>query len=231
MRAPPRLRGRLPVRLCYLLSGLLLFAAGIVALLESRLGLSPWDVLHQGLAEHTPLGFGEANIAVGVVVLGCAWLLGAHVGPGTIANALLVGVFVQLLLSLGAVAELAETPLGARVALLAGGIALIGAGTGLYIGADLGAGPRDSLMVVGARRTRQRVGAVRAAIEVSALAAGAVLGGTVGVGTLAFALGIGPSVELAFRLLERSSLVAPVPQLPLAERRPAPAERADLGSV
>jgi uncharacterized membrane protein YczE len=173
MRAAPRLRGRLPVRLCYLLAGLLLFAAGIVALLESRLGLSPWDVLHQGIAEHTPLAFGEANNAVGVVVLACAWLLGARVGAGTVANAVLVGAFVQLLLSVGAVERLADAPLATRVALLAGGIALIGAGTGLYIGADLGAGPRDSLMVVGAHRTGRRVGAVRAAIEVSALAAGA----------------------------------------------------------
>src|SRR5437773_10659724 len=108
MRAPPRLRGGLGLRMAVLLSGLFLFATGIVALLESRLGLSPWDVLHQGIARHTPLSFGEANIAVSVAVLLTAWLLGARVGLGTLANALLVGGFVQLLTSLSAVTHLAH---------------------------------------------------------------------------------------------------------------------------
>src|SRR5213080_1316352 len=87
MRAPPRLRGGLGLRMAVLLSGLFLFASGIVALLESRLGLSPWDVLHQGLARHTPLSFGEANIAVGSGVLAVAFVLGARIGICTIANA------------------------------------------------------------------------------------------------------------------------------------------------
>jgi uncharacterized protein len=206
MRAPPRLRGGLRLRLCLLLGGLFLFAIGIVALLESRLGLSPWDVLHQGVAEHTPLSFGEATIAVSVVVLAAAWLLGARVGIATVANAVLVGSFVELLSSLHWVAALARQPLSVRVALLAAGLTLMGAGTGLYLGADLGAGPRDSLMVVGARRTPFRIGLVRATLELAALGAGAALGGTVGVGTVAFAVGIGPSVELSFWLLGRSPL-------------------------
>src|SRR5207253_1358399 len=91
MREPPPLRGGMRTRLALLLAGLLLFAAGIVALLESRLGLSPWDVLHQGLARHTPLSFGEANILASVVVVAAARLLGARVGIGTVANAVLVG--------------------------------------------------------------------------------------------------------------------------------------------
>ena len=206
MRAPPRIRGSLRARTAFLVAGLLLFAAGIVALLESRLGLSPWDVLHQGIARHTPLTFGEANIAVSLVVVTVAWLLGARVGLGTLANTLLVGGFVQGLTSVPQVKHLAHDPLGARIGLLAGGLALMGAGSGLYLGADLGAGPRDSLMVVGAQRTRYRIGVVRATLELSALAAGAALGGTVGVGTLAFAITIGPMVELSFWLLERSSL-------------------------
>jgi uncharacterized protein len=208
MRAPPRLRGGRAARLGLLLAGLFLFAAGIVALLESRLGLSPWDVLHQGLARHSPLTFGEANIAVSLAAVFVAWRLGARIGVGTIANAVLVGGFVELLSSLQAVTALAQQSLGVRAALLAAGVALMGAGSGLYIGAAFGAGPRDSLMVVGARRTATRIGVVRAALELSALAAGAALGGTVGVGTIAFALGIGPAVELSFRLLERSPLAA-----------------------
>src|SRR5256714_8278663 len=103
MRAPPRLRGGLGLRMAVLLSGLFLSWVGIVALLESRLGLSPWDVLHQGLARHSPLSFGAASIVVSVVVLVVAVLLGARVGIGTVANAVLVGGFIQLLTSIGAV--------------------------------------------------------------------------------------------------------------------------------
>jgi uncharacterized protein len=206
MREPTHLRGSLSVRLCGLVLGLLLFAPGIVALLESRLGLSAWDVLHQGIARHTPLSFGEANVAVSIGVLGIAWLLGARIGVGTVANAFLVGGLVQVLSSLPAVAALAQAPLAARAVLLPVGLVLLGAGSGLYLGAGLGAGPRDSLMVVGARRTPLRIGAVRALIELSALTVGWTLGGTVGIGTLFATVGIGPSVEVAFWLLARSPL-------------------------
>ena len=109
--------------------GLFLFAAGIVALLESRLGLSPWDVLHQGLAKQTPLSFGAANIVVSAAVLCLAWLLGARVGIGTLGNALLVGAFVQALTSVSAVDRLSDWALGPRIGLLAGGIALLGVGS------------------------------------------------------------------------------------------------------
>jgi uncharacterized membrane protein YczE len=209
------------LRLGTLLTGLFVFAAGIVALLESRLGLSPWDVLHQGLARHTPLTFGEANIAVGAVIVALAWSLGASIGVGTVANAGLVGLFVQALSSLQAVAALSSQPVVLRILLLGGGVLLMGLGTALYIGAGLGAGPRDSLMVVGARRTSVRIGLVRGTLELTALAAGVVLGGTVGVGTLVFAVAIGPTVEVGFWLLARSplgtALRAELPPLGLPE--------------
>src|SRR5438270_3665450 len=130
MRTPPRIHGSLRTRLAVLVAGLFLFAAGIVALLESRLGLAPWDVLHQGLARQTPLSFGEANIAVSVAVLATAWLLGARVGIGTLANALLVGGFVQLLTALPQIIRLAHEPLPVRIGLLAGGLVLLGTGSG-----------------------------------------------------------------------------------------------------
>jgi uncharacterized membrane protein YczE len=206
MREPTRLRGSLGARLGILVLGLFWFAAGIVALLESRLGLSAWDVLHQGIARHTPLSFGEANVAVSVGVLGIARLLGARVGVGTVANAVLVGGFVQLLSSLPAVAALAQAPLAERAALVPAGLACLGAGSGLYLGADLGAGPRDSLIVVGAQRISLRIGAVRTLLEFSARTVGGALGGTVGHGTLVAAVAIGPSVEVAFWLLARSPL-------------------------
>lgn len=206
MLSAPAIRGGAAVRACFLLLGLALFAAGIVLLLESGLGLSPWDVLNQGISERTPLTFGTANVAVAVVVLAVAWLLGARIGAGTVANAALIGFLVDALLLVDAITELSEATLPARVAMLAAGILVIGAGSAFYIGADMGAGPRDSLMLVLSHRRRTRVGVVRTFLEAGATGLGFLLGGTVGVGTLAFALGIGPSIELAFRLLDRSPL-------------------------
>jgi uncharacterized membrane protein YczE len=152
-----------------------------------------------------------ANVAVGLVVLLIGWSLGGRPGVGTLANAVLVGVFIQGLTSLGALTHLAHDPLGVRVALLLLGIMLIGPASAFYIGADLGAGPRDTLMLVGARRTGVRVGIVRAALEICALAVGIVLGGTFGVGTVLFALLVGPIVEASFAALARTSIAAPSP--------------------
>jgi uncharacterized membrane protein YczE len=194
-----------------LVFGLLVFAFAIVLILESKLGLSPWDVLNQGLSRHTRLSFGMANVAVGLVVLLIGWSLGGRPGVGTLANAVLVGVFIQGLTSLGTLTHLAHDPLGVRVVLLLLGIVLIGPASAFYIGADLGAGPRDTLMLVGARRTRVRVGIVRAALEICALAVGIVLGGTFGVGTVLFALLVGPIVEASFALLARTPIAAPSP--------------------
>ena len=197
--AAPRVRGGIAARVASLLFGLALFALAIVLILESNIGLSPWDVLNQGIAKHSPLSFGVANIAVGLTVLLLAWSLGGPPGWGTLANAVLVGAIIQGLTSIHAITELAHEPLGVRVALLAAGVVLIGPASAFYIGADLGAGPRDTLMLV------------RAALELCALAVGIVLGGTFGVGTIAFALGVGPIIEAAFSLLARSPLAAAVP--------------------
>lgn len=218
MHAPPRVRGRLPARLAVLVAGLFLFALGVVTQLESRLGLSPWDVLHQGIARHTPLSFGVATVCVSVVVLGVAWTLGAQIGIGTVANALLVGSFIQALTTIDAIDALSDSSLGVRVGLLALSMPLIGAGSALYLGAWLGAGPRDSLMVVGGRRTGLRLGIVRTCLEVAAFAAGWALGGTVGIGTVVFALGVGPALESGFWVLRRTPLAA----RPLPTPAPAP---------
>jgi uncharacterized protein len=187
-----------------------------VLFLEARLGLPPWDVLHQGIARHTPLSFGIANVVVAVVVLGLAWWLGARIGLGTVANAALIGLFVALLQPLHAVHALSTWPLAARVGLLGLGLVAFGVGSAFYIGAALGAGPRDSLMLVGSRRLGMRIGAVRALIEVTVLVAGFLLGGVVGLGTVLFAALIGPAVEASFWLLSRTPLtdetvLTPVP--------------------
>ena len=207
------MRGGLAARSTSLVFGLLLFAAGIVLIYESKLGLSPWDGLNQGRAKHTPLSFGMANVAVGVTVLLIGWSLGGRPGVGTVANAVLVGVFIQGLTSVDALTRLSHDAVGVRIALLVAGVALIGPASAFYICADLGAGPRDTLMLVGSWRTRQRVGLVRAELELCALAAGIVLGGTFGAGTVLFALAVGPLVEASFEVLART---------PLAVRSPAP---------
>jgi uncharacterized protein len=192
-----------------LVGGLFLFACGIVALLESELGLSPWDVLSQGIQRQTPISFGGANIVVGVLVLFVAWALGSRPGIGTVANAILIGVFIELLLAVSWIAELDDRPLGVRIGLLAVGLVLFGIGSAFYIGAGLGAGPRDSLMLVLSARSGVRIGIVRGALELSVLVVGIALGGTFGVGTVAFALLIGPIVEASFSALARSPLAAP----------------------
>jgi len=130
-------------------------------------------------------------------------------GIGTVANAVLVGTFIQVLTSIDVVDDLSHDGLGMRIPLLLVGILLIGPATALYIGASLGAGPRDTLMLVGARRTRFRIGVVRGTLELTALVIGITLGGTFGVGTVLFAFGIGPIVEASFFLLGRSPLAEP----------------------
>jgi uncharacterized membrane protein YczE len=219
MHVPPRVRGGLVARWAALIVGLFLFAMATVLQLEAGLGLAPWDVLHQGIAKHTPLTFGEATIAVGVVVLGFAWRLGARIGPGTVANAVLVGSFIQAFTAIPAVDGLSDDRLAVRIVLLTAAMPLFGVASALYLGAWLGAGPRDSLMVAVGALTHLRLGVVRAGLELLALAVGFVLGGKVGIGTLVFAVCIGPALEAGFWLLRRSPAgAAPPPATPL----PAP---------
>jgi len=157
-------------------------------LLRAGLGLAPWDVLHQGLAGLLGTTVGQMVIAVSFVVL-LLWIpLRERPGFGTIANAILVGVFVDLTLLVLDDAEAWAW----RVALLLLGVLLNGVATALYIGASLGAGPRDGLMTGLVRRTGRSVRVVRTGLEVTVLGVGWLLGGTVGIGTVLYALAIGP---------------------------------------
>jgi uncharacterized membrane protein YczE len=215
MKEAPRLRGGLAVRVPSLFLGIVVIAVAIVSLLESRLGLAPWDVFHLGVAEHSPLEIGTASVVVGLAVMFVAWGLGQPPGFGTVANAIVIGLVVDALRSLGWVAGLAERGLPLRVSLLALGVVLFGLGSALYIGAGLGAGPRDSLMLILSRRTSIRIAAVRASIELAAIAVGWTLGGTVGLGTVAIAFLLGPSVEGSFWLFVRAGLAGRTPALAL----------------
>jgi uncharacterized membrane protein YczE len=166
-------------------------------------------VLHQGVAERLGVSFGAANLIVSVVVLALVWALRAHIGLGTLLNALLVGSFVIVLTDLDAVTALSEEALGVRIVLMVLAMVFFGIGSALYISPAMGAGPRDSLMLVTSRRLHVRLGAARTGLEAAALLVGFALGGTVGIGTLVFAVGIGPAVELSFWLLSLTSLAVP----------------------
>ncbi|MFJ1796016.1 membrane protein YczE [Kitasatospora griseola] len=181
----------LPRRLLRLAAGLVLYGVSMALVLRSSLGGNPWDVFHQGLARHLGLSVGTWVTLVGLLVL-LLWIpLRQKPGIGTVGNVAVLGVAMD--------ATLALLPhphaLAARIPLLATGIVLNAVATGLYIGARLGPGPRDGLMTGLHRRTGRSVRLIRTAIEVTVLAAGIALGGTFGVGTVAYALAIGPLVQ------------------------------------
>lgn len=173
--------------------------------LRAGLGLSPWDVLADGVRQNTPVTFGQAVILIGLVLVLGSLMAGIKPGPGTIANMLLIGAFADLMLATEVGAGLGDGAMWLRVAVMLGGIAMTGLGSALYIGAELGAGPRDSLMIAVATRAKVRVGVARAILEGLALVVGFLLGGIVGVGTVAFAFGIGPAVDIAFQLFGMDS--------------------------
>lgn len=212
MKDAPLLRGSLPARVVALFVGLVAIALAVVCMLESELGLPPWDVFHMGISEHTPLSLGTASVVVGLVIVVIAWIAGAPPGFGTIANAVVIGFSIDVLVAIPAIDGLSASSLPVRMALVAAGVLLFGIGSALYIGAGLGAGPRDSLMMALTRKTGQRIGLVRGAMEITVLVAGLLLGGVAGVGTLALALLVGPSVEIAFWTLLRLRLASPGPR-------------------
>jgi uncharacterized membrane protein YczE len=193
---------RYPLAWVRLLAGLWLFAVGVVLGLRSGLGVSPWDVLHDGIRQATPLSFGAATVLVGVALVVVALAFGVRPGPGTLVNMVAIGLFADALLDSGFVQDLAAWSLPLRLAAALAGVGLVALGSALYIGAGLGSGPRDSLMLALSARTGLPVGPIRGLLEGSVLGVGWLLGGVVGVGTVLFAVGIGPAVQLAFRVLQ-----------------------------
>ena len=189
--------GRRPRRLVQLLVGIALFGISNGLLLRAGLGVDPWDVLHQGLSRTIGLQVGTWTIIVGAAVLAAWWPLRQRPGAGTVANMILIGLVVNA--TLGVVAPMHA--LGERIPVLVGAVLLNGLATGLYIGAGLGPGPRDGLMTGFARRGHS-IRVVRTSIEVSVLVAGWVLGGNVGLGTVLYALSIGPIVHLTLPALD-----------------------------
>jgi uncharacterized membrane protein YczE len=199
--------------------GLLLYGVSAAMLVRSRLGLDPWDVFHQGLARQTGLSIGTWVILVGFAVL-LLWIpLRQRPGIGTVSNVFLIGVWLDLTLHVLPDVHV----MAARVALMVGGIVLCGLATGLYIGAAMGPGPRDGLMVGIANRGHS-IRVVRTSIEVLVLIVGWLLGGTVGVGTVLYALTIGLIAHVTIPAFSRG----PVLRERLTRRGPTTAEAAPV---
>jgi uncharacterized membrane protein YczE len=196
----------MPRRLLQLYAGLILYGASMGLQIRAGLGLDPWDVFHQGISEKTGLSFGTIVIITGALVL-LAWIpLRQMPGIGTISNVFVIGIAVDITLSL-----LGDVHgLGYQLALLTTGVGLNAVAGAAYIGAGLGPGPRDGLMTGLVRRTGGSVGVIRTSIELCVLAVGFALGGTVGLGTVVYAVSIGPLLQL---LLPAFTINEPVPAL------------------
>jgi uncharacterized membrane protein YczE len=193
-------------RLGQLYAGLVLYGVSMALQIRAGLGLDPWDVFHQGVSERTGLSFGTVVAIVGAVVL-LAWIpLRQRPGIGTVSNVFVIAVAVDVALAL--FPEAGSTSVA--VAMLLAGVGLNGVASGAYIGAGLGPGPRAGLMPGLVRRTGGSIRVVRTSIEVGVLAAGAALGGTVGLGTVLYALSIGPLVHV---LLPRMTIPQPAPAI------------------
>ncbi|WP_337063286.1 YczE/YyaS/YitT family protein [Kineococcus sp. G2] len=202
---PPAPRRRLPppVRVVQFLAGLSLCAAGVWGSLQVQLGVASWDVLHAGVADRTGLSYGTVVAAVGVLVVVLSLFLGVRPRVGTLFNVVVIAVALDALLGSPWLDGLHTAPVAVRAAVLAASVLALGFGGALYIGAGLGSGPRDSLMVACHLRGWP-VGASRVVIEVAVVAVGWLLGGPVGVGTVVMAFALGPVTQLAFRVLRQS---------------------------
>jgi len=198
-------------RLFQLYAGLVLYGTSMALQIRAGLGLDPWDVFHQGVTNHTSLSFGTVTMITGAVVL-LAWIpLRQWPGLGTVSNVFVIGLSVDAALSLIPKAG----PLPVQLAMLASGVFLNGVAGASYIGAGFGPGPRDGLMTGLVRRTGGSVRVIRTSIEVSVLVTGWLLGGTVGLGTVVYAVSIGPLLHLLLPPLT-------APRSPRSRPSPAP---------
>ena len=185
-------------RLPRLYGGFAVIALGVALIVHADLGASPWDVLHQGISRHTPLSFGTAAMLVGFAAFAFWAPLHQRPGLGTICNVLSVGPMIDL--SLWLLPEPSALPV--RVAFLAVGTVLLGTGGGIYLSAGIGSGPRDGIMM-GLAARGLKVRWVRSGMELTALTLGWLLGGTVGIGTLVTAFGLGHVIQAALQVIAR----------------------------
>lgn len=187
-------------RVIRLFIGLFLYSVGIVLTINANLGLAPWDVFHQGLSHLTGITMGEASIVVGLILLIFNSVLGERLGWGTIFNMLFIGLFIDVLMLNHVIPIVHGIIPGATMMLL--GMVVIGVASYYYIGAGLGSGPRDGLMIALTKKTGRSVRFIRNTIEISALIVGYLFGGFVGIGTLIMALILGYIIQLTFKIFK-----------------------------
>lgn len=202
MRERFDLRAALP-RLPGLILGLVLFGVGIAMMVEAGLGLGPWEALHQGIADQLGLQIGTVSILLGIPILALWWPLGERPGLGTLLNVVLIGTATDVAISLIPTADAVPT----QLVLMFGGVVIIGLGSAIYLSADLGPGPRDGLMTGLHHRFGWSIRRARTAVELSVLILGWALGGTIGLGTVVFAFGIGPVIQTFLGIVDRDDRV------------------------
>ena len=187
-------------RILYLLArlfaGFILYGLAIVVMLNAKIGLSPWDVFHQGISLKTGITMGQASITVGLVIVILDAILGEGVGWGTVLNMIFIGVFLDIIKAMNIV------PVADNLFM---GIIMMSIATVLYLGAGLGSGPRDGLMLALNKKTSKPVGVLRTCIELTALVCGWFLGGNVGIGTVISAFGLGYAIQIGFKICNINS--------------------------
>jgi uncharacterized membrane protein YczE len=217
-------------RLPMLLLGLVSFGIGIGLMAQAGLGLSPWEVFHQGISRRTGIPLGTVSILLGIPILLMWWPLGERPGIGTVLNIAVIGLATNA--TIGAVP--AQTELAPQVVMMLAGIGIVGVASGIYLATDLGPGPRDGLMTGLHKRFGWSIRRARTTVEITVVVAGFLLGGTVGIGTVLFALGIGQIVQWSLGVFDPSGAVArrraaalgpaPVHPLPVFDALEGPAE-------
>ena len=188
-------------RLPALVLGLVLFGAGIALMVEAGLGLGPWEALNQGIARQTGLEIGTVSILLGIPILALWWPLGERPGIGTLLNVVLIGTSTNVAIAILPTPAVDATVL--RLAVMVAGVVVIAVASAIYLSTDLGPGPRDGLMTGAAKRFGWSIRRARTFIELTVLAIGWALGGTVGIGTVVFALAIGPLLQVAMGIVDR----------------------------
>lgn len=203
--APPlRVERSIAARFPGLVAGLVVFGLGVALMARAGIGLGPWEAFHQGVQYRTGIPMGTISILLGLPILALWWPLGERPGIGTLVNVLLIGMATNV----GNAYLPTQTAPALQFVQMIAGVLVIGIGSGLYLAANLGPGPRDGLMVGVHRRFGWSIRRSRTAIEVAVLAAGWALGGTIGLGTVVFAFGIGPVVQVMLGIFDREGRVS-----------------------
>lgn len=190
----------LTMRITKLFLGLFLYATGIVLTINANIGLSPWDVFHQGLSNTIGITMGQASIIGGFTIIIYNAFAGEKIGWGTVSNMIFIGIFVDILMLNRLIPTFHNIIL--QVIMMCLGMLVIGAATYFYISVGLGSGPRDGLMIALTKKTNKSVRFIRSCIEITVVVLGFLLGGSFGIGTLIMAFAMGPCVQFAFKLFK-----------------------------